>query len=294
MALRSLDLEILADGAGGGYAWLQEHLVKNYKVQWYNYLGDGRADAAILTSTQSRWYNYYVEGLAWLIKNMDIDGLYLDDVAFDRHILKRMRRIIDMNKPGCMIDLHSNTGFSKGPVNQYAEFFPYVDKTWFGEGFNYSIMPADYWFVEISGMPMGIGNDMLLHMTDNMRRGMLFGMTPRGFFPMWEFWDSFGISGSEMLGFWEEDPVITTDQEDVYVTAYMKQGKVLAVIGNWLDRSVEVRLNIDWERLGLDPLSVTYTAPHIGDYQTENVFKAGEPFPVPARGDLLLVISNAE
>ena len=155
-------------------------------------------------------------------------------------------------------------------------------------------MPADYWFVELSGMPMGIGNDMLLHMTDNKRRGMLFGMTPRGFWPMWKLWDSFGITDSEMFGFWEADPVISTDHEEVYVTTYIKQGKVLVVIGNWLDKPVEVRLNIDWERLGLDPLSVSYTAPHIDDYQTEKTYKAGEPFPVPAKGDLLLLISKRE
>jgi len=293
-ALRSLGFEVLADGAGGGYAWLQEHLVNHYTVQWYNYLGEGKADAAILTSSESRWYNYYIEGLAWLIKNMDIDGLYLDDVAFDRHILQRMRRVMDMNKPGCMIDLHSNTGLSKGPVNQYAEFFPYIDKTWFGEGFNYDIMPADFWFVELSGMPMGIGNDMLLHMSDSNRRGMVFGMTQRGFFPMWRLWDSFGISTSEMSGFWDASPAINTDQKDVYATAYIKKGKTLVAIGNWADKPVKVRLNIDWKRLGLNSSEVKIVAPEIEGYQEEKVFKTGEPFSVSSKGDLLLIISGKE
>ncbi|MGV8134880.1 MAG: glycoside hydrolase domain-containing protein [Mangrovibacterium sp.] len=291
-ALRSLDFEVLTDGAGGGYAWLQEHLVKHYTVQWYNYLGEGKADAAILTSSESRWYNYYIEGLAWLIKNMDIDGLYLDDVAFDRHILKRMRRVMDMSKPGCMIDLHSNTGLSKGPVNQYAEFFPYIDKTWFGEGFNYDIMPADFWFVELSGMPMGIGNDMLLHMSDSNRRGMVFGMTQRGFFPMWKLWDSFGISTSEMSGFWDDRPAIITDQKDVYATAYIKQGRTLVTIGNWADKPVKVRLNIDWKRLGLDPSEINIVAPAIEGCQQEKVFNAEGTFPLSSKQDLLLVISK--
>ena len=291
-ALRSLGFEVLADGAGGGYAWLQEHLVTHYTVQWYNYLGEGKADAAILTSSESRWYNYYIEGLAWLIKNMDIDGLYLDDVAFDRHILKRMRRVMDMNKPGCMIDLHSNIGLSKGPVNQYAEFFPYIDKTWFGEGFNYDVMPADFWFVELSGMPMGIGNDMLLHMSDSNRRGMVFGMTQRGFFPMWKLWDSFGISTSEMSGFWDDKPAVTTDRNDVYATAYIKKNKTLIAIGNWADKPVEVRLNIDWKRLGLDPSEINIVAPDIEGCQQEKVFNAEGSFPLSSKQDLLLVISK--
>ena len=97
-ALRSLGFEVLADGDGGGYQWLQEHLVKNYTPQWYTHLGNGEVDAAILNGGESRWYNYYVEGLAWLIKNMDIDGIYLDDVSYDRHILKRMRKVMEMTK----------------------------------------------------------------------------------------------------------------------------------------------------------------------------------------------------
>ena len=293
-ALRSLGLEILNDGPGGGYAWLQEHLVNNYMVQWYNYLGEGKADAAIQTSSESRWFNYYIEGLAWLIQNMDIDGLYLDDVAFDRHILKRMRRVMDMHKPECMIDLHSNIGLSKGPINQYAELFPYIDKTWFGEGFNYEIMPVDFWFVELSGMPMGIGNDMLLHMADSNRRGMLFGMTQRGFWPMWKLWDQFGIETAEMSGFWTEHPAVTTDRKDVYATAFIKKDKTLVAIGNWADVPVEVRLQIDWKRLGIDPAESVIVAPAIEDYQPETRFDTGGPFPLSSKGDLLLEISKKD
>jgi hypothetical protein len=125
-ALRSLGTEILGDGSGGGYPWLREHLIDHYNVQWFNKINGYEAcDAAVITSGQSRWYNYYIEGLRWLVKNVDIDGLYLDDVSFDRSMLKRMRKVMDDVKPGCLIDLHSNTGFSKGPATQYAEYFPF-------------------------------------------------------------------------------------------------------------------------------------------------------------------------
>ena len=115
------------------------------------------ADASILTAeSDSRWYNYYIEVLAWMVRNYDIDGIYLDDVSFDRCILKRMRRAMESVKPDCLIDLHSNTGFSKGPVNQYMEFFPYIDKLWFGESFLYDKMSAANWLVESSGIPFGL------------------------------------------------------------------------------------------------------------------------------------------
>lgn len=100
--------------------------------------------------------NYYIEGLRWMVKNLDIDGLYLDDVSFGRDILKRMRRAMDSVKPGCIIDLHSNTGFSRGPANQYAEFFPYINKVWFGESFLYDQMTPANWLIESSGIPFGL------------------------------------------------------------------------------------------------------------------------------------------
>ena len=291
-ALRSLDFEVLADGNGGGYQWLQEHLVNNYTPQWYTHLGNGEVDAAILNGGESRWYNYYVEGLAWLIKNMDIDGIYLDDVSYDRHILKRMRKVMETSKPGCMIDLHSNTSFSLGAANQYLEFFPYIDKTWFGEGFNFDLMPADFWLTEVSGIPFGVPNDLLLHVAVNTHRGMLFGMVRRGFASMWKLWDEFGIVGSKMIGFWEKQPVITTNQDNVYATAYVKDGKTLVAIGSWVDKPLHVKLNIDWDRLGLKASEVNIVAPEIKDYQKGRSFKEGESFSVNTKGDLLLIISR--
>ncbi len=291
-ALRSLGFEVLADGNGGGYQWLQEHLVNNYAPQWYTHLGDGVVDAAVLNGPESRWYNYYIEGLDWLIKNMDIDGLYLDDVSFDRHILKRMRKVMESNKPGCMIDLHSNTSFSLGSANQNLELYPFIDKTWFGEGFNFDLMPADFWLTEISGIPFGIPNDMLLHMAVNMHRGMLFGMTQRGFAPMWKLWDDFGIVGSKMAGFWEKQPVVTTNNKYVFATAFIKQGKTLIALGSWENKPVNVTLTINWNLLGLNPSKIKIKAPAIENYQKERSFKAGDTFPIEAKSDLLLIISE--
>jgi hypothetical protein len=293
-ALRSLGTEIFADGEPAGYQWLREHLVANYTKQWYTHLGKGEVDAAILSSGESRLYNYYIEGLDWLLKNMDIDGVYLDDVSYDRRILKRMRKVMEMNKPGCLIDLHSNTQFSNGPANQYLEYFPYIDKTIFGEGFNWNIMPADYWLVETSGIPYGIMNDIFFQDDVNNRRGMTFGMTVRlgKSWAMWELWDRFGIADAEMHGYWERDPPVTTDQKDVLATVYIKDGKTLVAIGSWNDKPVNAKLKIDWERLGLDPSGVIITAPEIKSYQRERTFKAGEPIPVDALGDCILIISE--
>ena len=302
-ALRSLGDEVLADGDGGGYPWLREHLAKGYVPQWYHHFDDDPllgVDAAVLTAAgSSRWYNYYVEGLAWLVKNMDIDGLYLDDVAFDRNMLKRMRKVMERIKPGCQIDLHSNTAFSKGPAVQYAEFFPYIDKLWFGESFLYDDMPPENWLVEVSGIPFGLMGDMLQG-GGNAWRGMVYGMALR--YPwltkgvicdpraIWKVWDDFGIADARMIGYWDNHPVVSASDPRVRATAYVKNGKTLISLASWASSRCDVKLDIDWNALGLDPAKARFTAPVIPAFQPAQEFGIHEPIPVePKKGWLLLI-----
>lgn len=299
-ALRSLGDEILGDGDGGGYPWLREHLISGYRPQWYQHFPDKSPDASIVNSPgESRWYNYYIEGLAWLVRNVDIDGLYLDDVTYDRRTLKRIRKVLDNEKPGCIIDLHSNTGFSKGPANQYAEFFPYIDKLWFGESFQYDIMAPENWFVEVSGIPFGLMGDMLQG-GGNRWRGMVYGMTvrypwiseekkcdPR---PVWEIWDKFRIETSVMKGYWEKDCPVKTSCDDIKVTVYQKNEESLISLASWAEEAADVSLTFDWKQLGIDPGKAVLKAPFIKDFQEERTFMPDDPIPVdPGRGWLLFI-----
>lgn len=298
-ALRSLGEEVLAGGSGGGFPWLREHLVSGYTPQWYHPFADGTTDASILVSGESRWYNYYIEGLAWLVRNVKIDGLYLDDVTYDRRILKRMRKVMERNRPGCMIDLHSNTGFSVGPANQYAEFFPYVDRLWFGEGFRYNEEGPDYWLVEVSGIPFGLMGDML-EGGGNRWRGMVYGMTarlpwvsetnradPR---PVWKLWDEFGIAEAKMLGYWDAKCPVRTDHADLLATAYVKKGRTLIALASWADNPVQVRLHFDWKALGLDAGKAALRAPAVQDFQEARQFAVTDPIEVqPGKGWLLIL-----
>lgn len=302
-ALRSLQGEIFDYGPGGGYPWLREHLVIAYRHQWYDHADDTRVDASILTAPgDSRWINYYIEGLGWLIRNVGIDGLYMDDVSFDRHIMKRIRKVMDKEKAGCLIDLHSNTGFSKGPATQYAEYFPYVDKLWFGESFMYDEMSWENWLVEVSGIPFGHMGDML-HGGGNPWLGMVFGMTARlpwstegitcNPVAIWEIWDEFGIDSAQMKGFWEKDPLVKTSFPDVKATAYVHKDRVLISIGNFSDSKEELRLQIDWEQLGFGPEHTVLRAPEIENFQEAKSFETDDPIPVEARKAWLLYLENA-
>lgn len=299
-ALRSLGNEILGDGEGGGYTWLREHLLSGYRPQWYQHFPDKSPDASIVNAQgDSRWYNYYIEGLAWLVRNVDIDGLYLDDVTYDRRIVKRIRKVLDLEKPGCLLDLHSNTGFSKGPANQYAEYFPYIDKLWFGESFRYDEMPPENWFVEVSGIPFGLMGDMLQG-GGNRWRGMVYGMTVRHPWvsetvkcdprPVWEIWDKFGIETSVMKGYWDKDCPVRTGRDDIKATLYQKNGESLISVASWAEDTAEFKLSFDWITLGIDGKKARLKAPYIRDFQPERTFSPDDTIPVdPGKGWLLLL-----
>jgi hypothetical protein len=296
-AMRSLGGEIYAEGRGGGYAWLHEHLLDRYSSAWHENLGY-TWDAAISQTGLSRWHNYYLEGLNWLCMNIGIDGLYLDEIGYDREIMKRVRRVLDKARPDSLLDLHSwnhlngMAGYANC-LNLYMEHMPYLDSLWIGEGRNYDEGP-DHYMVEISGIPFGLYSEML-HGGGNQWRGMIYGMTSRLPWsgnpkPIWKIWNEFGIEESRMIGYWEGSCPVKTDNKDVLATAYVKKDRVLISIASWADKPAETALSIDWKALGFDPANVAITAPQVEHFQSSRTFKVGEKIPVePKKGWLLIL-----
>ena len=293
--LRSLGDEVLSFGPGGGFSWLQEHLDSNYIAAWFV---PELKDAAVINSGVSRWHNYYVEGLNWLVKNVGIDGLYIDDVAFDRTTMKRVRKVLDRNRPGALIDLHSANQFNPrdGFVNSaqlYMEHFPYINRLWFGEYFDYDSKP-DFWLTEISGIPFGLMGEML-EKGGNPWRGMVYGMTSRLPWagdptPIWKTWDQFGMKETQMYGYWSPNCPVKTDNPQVLATAYVKSNAALISLASWSEAPADVALTFDWKSLGLDTANVTITAPAIRDFQEARTFRVNEKITVqPGKGWLIVL-----
>ncbi|MBS1527259.1 MAG: hypothetical protein JST19_16520 [Bacteroidetes bacterium] len=298
--LRSLGHEVFSAGKGGGYSWLQEHLGDDYIAAWYM---PEYKDAAIINSGMNRWHNYYVEGMNWLVQNVGIDGIYLDDVAFDRVTMKRIKRVLTADGHPGIIDLHSANQYDKADgfnnsANLYMENFPYLNRLWFGEYFDYEHNSPDFFLTEVSGIPFGLMGEMLQG-GGNPWRGMVYGMTnrmpwsdnadPR---PIWKVWDDFGMRGSEMIGYWVASSPVKTDNPSVLATIYKKEKSTLVAIGSWAESDVNTRLNIDWKALGIDPANATITAPEVKNFQPAAEFKPGQDIPVSKGKGWMLIIKE--
>ncbi|GGE53262.1 hypothetical protein EV200_102404 [Pedobacter psychrotolerans] len=297
-ALRSLGTEVYSPGKGGGFSWLQEHLDSNYIAAWFV---PEIKDAAIINSGMNRWHNYYVEGMNWLVNNVGIDGVYLDDVAFDRVTMKRIKRVLTQNHHPGIIDLHSanqynkNDGFNNSAI-LYLEHFPYLNRLWFGEYFDYQKNSPDFFLTEVSGIPFGLMGEMLQD-DGNPWRGMIYGMTSRlGWSdksdpkPLWKAWDNFGIKGSEMIGYWSDNCLVKTDHSKVLATVYKKQGKTMIALASWAEDDVQVNLIIDWNKLGLNADKAKISAPNIDQFQVAGNYPIGKPIPIEKGKGLILMV----
>jgi len=277
-ALKSPGIAVFQDGPGGGASWLQEHLVSRYSPGLYVPI---HKDAAIQTSAHSRWYNFYLESIDWTMKKRRIDGLFLDDPLFGRQTMKRLRKVLDQNHDNAVIDLHASNKWTKhsgfaSSANRYLELFPYVDRIWFGKSYTYD-EPPDYWLIEVSGIPFGLTGD-ICQVGTNSWHGMLYGMTPRHSAgagnprEFWRIWDQFGIQDARMYGYWMPDCPVKSHHTDVPATVYVKKDKAMIVLASWADRTVSLKLDYDWDALGMNPENTELYIPPMDYLQDEFTF----------------------
>jgi hypothetical protein len=173
-----------------------------------------------------------------------------------------------------VIDLHSANQFNPrdGFINSamlYMEHFPFISRLWFGEYFEYD-RDEDYWFTEVSGLPFGLMGEMLQD-GGHPYRGLLYGMTTRIYGdvdprPVWQMMNEFGIEESRMLGYWLDNPPVTTSHPRILATAYVRPDGLLIALASWSEQDEVVSLTLDQGMLsGVDnPMAV---APDVAGLQ---------------------------
>lgn len=294
-------------GAAGGHPWLREQLGSGYSPAWATKLQGVPADAAVGTNPNGRMVNYYIEGLHYLKERIPDLGIYIDGIGFGRRTSQRLARVLARDNPAYRVMYHTgNLGnlLPDGsyreanrfcPIARNMEHLPYVTKLMFGEGFEFRANP-DYWLLELSGLPFGLANEC--YVTDQLRdtrfRPLLYAgcsvLHPsvggvRRFFTDWE------IDEAELIGYWDDDCPVRTGMDDVLASVYRKSGATLIAAASWRDAPVDVPLEIDYSRLGLDSGHITWYLPAVRRLQKFRKLPPGEPVPTAAMGGFLLLLS---
>lgn len=291
-ALRSLGDEILMPGVGRfgyetladlpleyqlrdpynhpftGMPWFCEHLADDYHSRWHSHNKSADLqDGSLQINGASRWGNFFIESLHWLMENAGLDGLYFDGLTFDRTVLRRVRKVLLRGKPEALIDNHG------GP--SYIDRAPFYDSLWFGEGADYAREP-EYWLTTVSGIPFGLPGELLLP-NASVARGMVYGISQRfGWMPLdmvdpsglWRWWDAFDIAHAQMIGYWHPSCPVKTSHPQVKATAYVHHGNRLAIaLASWAETPVTVKVEVDWTAVGLPPDKVRARIPEIAFFQ---------------------------
>lgn len=312
-ALHSMNGEIIFPGPGkesrsvlhpnGPHPWLIENLGTHFVPAWVDHIRRPGAewDLSVVTRPDSRWNNFYLQGLKWMVDKADLDGIYVDDTALDARSLQRARRVLD-TKPGCLIDFHTWNHFNEhaGYANNmtlYMELLPYFDRLWVGEGFSSNDTTWDFFLVEMSGIPFGVMSEMLDGA--NQWRGLVLGETSRLDWSgdprtIWKAWDAFGIQGTEFIPFFASNCPVQTGRDDILATVYRGKGHSLVAIASWADQTCEVIPKVDWNALGLDPKKAVLHAPPIDGFQSECTKKPGEAFPIGPKTGWFLVLREED
>ena len=309
-ALRSLGSEVIHDGPGretrtlihpnGPNPWLNENLGDHFIPAWFNAFQEGKykgeMDISVITTPDSRWNNYYLEGLQWMIRHYGLRGVYIDDSALDRETLKRARRLLDADSVRRQIDIHTWNHMNEwagyaNSLHMYLDLLPYVDRTWIGEGFGADNTP-DFWLVEMSGIPFGLMSETLD--AHNVWRGMVYGMPPRlpwsgNPVPIWKLWDATGMKDAVMYGWWDPACPVTTDNASIKATVYkLPDGRALIAVANWSRDPQEVRLTVDPDRLGFTPASATL--PAVETLQPEAIIDLSLPVTIEGSKGMFILV----
>ena len=95
-----------------------------------------------------------------------------------------------------------------------------------------------------------------------------------------------------MIGYWSGHCPVTIPDKQVLATVYKKKGTALVAVASWAPADTTIQLNIDWQRLGIDPANATITAPAIRNFQPAASFMPGAPIPVEKGKGWLFIIKS--
>ncbi len=315
-AMRSLKGEIILPGPGkdvrtvihkkGPDQWLLDNFKSDFIPAWVSVFKEGPyeglKDLSVITTPDSRLNNFFIGGLDWMCDNLKIDGFYIDDAALDRETLRRARKIVDRRQSTSRIDMHTWDHFNSMAgyiccMNLYMDLLPYIDMMWIGESRNYNASP-DYWLVETSGIPFGLTSQML-NRGGNKWRGMVYGMTNRlGWLDpptpeyIWKFWDEHEIQAMNMIGFWDENCPVSTNNSEMVATVYKGAEKSIIAVANWTDKDITGKLEIDWDKLGLEAENSKIYIPAIGEYQDARQLKLSSQLTIEGGKGFLIIIEG--
>lgn len=250
--------------------------------RWIGY----KPQNCIFACQRGPWQDFMADGIARLITEYDVDGVYLDTTTVPfpcgnelhgcgftkangergveypifsvRDNMRRIYNAVRERKPDGIVDLHVYDCMNL-PALAWATDY------WNGEQlhkqeFQSDALPLDRFRAEFMGRNWGVPADLLNYKLGGLRQSLAIsllhdvpvrnGATATS--PLWKVRDDFGVKQARWLPYWSNADVVKVETKDCYVSLFAHpQGRVLAIVSNLSQEKTGVRLSLNLDKLGL-------------------------------------------
>jgi len=246
---------------------------------------------SIFACQRGPWQDFIADGIARLIEQYDVDGVYLDTTTVPfpcsndlhgcgyrgadgqtrpaypvlsvRDNLRRIYTTVRQRKPDGIVDLHVYDCLNL-PAMAWATTY------WNGEALPrgnqpfLEKLPLDRFRTEFMGANLGVPADLLYYVLKDYQKSvalaLLHDVPVRPEYlsdldrisQLWRARDEFGVKQARWLPYWRNGEVVQVEPAGCYASLYVHpQGRVLAFVSNLGAQAVAVRCRFDLAKLGL-------------------------------------------
>jgi hypothetical protein len=242
------------------------------------------------------WQDFLVDGVAHLMDEYDVDGVYLDTTTVPfpcrnelhgcgyrdadgraeigypvfsvRDLIRRIHNTVKQRKPDGIVDLHVYDCMNL-PGLSWATTY------WNGEQLStekasvVEKLPLDRFRTEFMGHNWGVPSDLLYYVLKDYKGSVAAALLhdvpvrPENLSDLnlisalWKVRDEFGVKKARWLPYWSNQDVVKVETKDCYASLFAHpDGRVLAIVSNVSKEKTDVRLSLSLDKLGL-PANVT-------------------------------------
>lgn len=236
------------------------------------------------------WSDWLVEGIDKLFTDYELDGLYFDGtseafrcqnelhgcgwrdsagklhqsypVLAVRSMMRRIAEVVHSHRPDAILDVHMSSSLTLPTLS-------FCDSYWDGEQFmaltaaDKFELPLDSFRTEFMGYAHGLDAQFLCYeghpftMSEAIALAWVHGVEVRPYpaslkhvTPIWRAMDEFGTTTATWVPYWQGTGLASEDAS-TKVSAYLKDGKVLAFVSHLRREPITTSLRLDRKALKL-------------------------------------------
>lgn len=232
---------------------------------------------------KSDWQEKWLNGIAWMMDEYGIDGVYLDGTTMPspcanashgcgyrkadgsvqetypifavRTLMERLHAIVK-SRSGVITAHQSSCCLT--PTLQYCD--TYWDGEHIGGAFKHGDdgkFPLEVFRAEFMGHNFGIPAEFLSHSPSSLAFTLLHDVPIRpgkgvlldAMTSVWKAFKKFGTSGATWHPYWRNEDLVVSDNPNVYVSAYVRGKRLMLVVSN-LSKDTRIEANLSLKPKG--------------------------------------------